>query len=266
MTSSSRSALATTNVERLRETLRPWLDAEPGAALLFDADGTLWSDDVGHIAFEYACRHDLLRDAAREGLRREALGAGLSPNDRASAAELGLALLDAYFEHRYDEKAAAEAMVWCYAGFDEVELRRLVRDAFAEARHDDFLHHNVLELAAWARERGAETYVVSASPLLVIEEATASLGFRRSHLAGGRAATRAGLFEPRLEGELPYGPTKVTAGRSLSGDRPWLAAFGDSGFDLDLLAGARQAVGIGKKSALIDGLGRLPAAVLLSEP
>lgn len=252
--------------DALQEELSALLDETPGGAVLFDADGTLWADDVGHICFEFACTNGLLRHESLEALRAEARAADLPFGPDHTANELGLALLDAYLQGRYDEKAAAETMVWAYAGYAEDELRRLIHEALAYARHDSYLHRQVIRMVEFVRRRGGHAYVVSASPRIVIEESTRALGFAPNEVTGGVVDRSDEHFVARLAEPLPYGPGKVTAGKLLTGERPWLAAFGDSGFDLDLMAGARLAVGLGEKSALLAGLPHHPRAVRLSPP
>ena len=250
----------------LRDLLLPLLAKHPDGAVLFDADGTLWAHDVGHIVFDYACQNSLLREEAREALRAEAAQMGIDANAVADLGELGLALSRTFAHGGYDEKAAAEMMVWAYAGFTEQELRSLVRRALTQAEHESGVHRQVAELAAWARAQGASTFIVSASPKLVVEEAASALGFSKDQIAGGVPCEHAGRVAVGMAEPLPYGPNKVTAGRALTGSRPWLLALGDSGFDLQLLGASQIGVGIGEKSALLDGLPQLERAYRLRDP
>jgi hypothetical protein len=67
-----------------------------------------------------------------------------------------------------------------------------------------------------------------------------------------------------LETPLPYGPDKVTAGRTLIGEGSWLATLGDSCFDIDMMRCARLAAGIGDKPDMLRQLADLEHAVLLA--
>src|SRR5687768_14716775 len=62
-----------------RELVHELLEArtEPNAALVFDADGTLWFTDVGDDAFRDALERDLLKDDAKAALQRVAARHGL---------------------------------------------------------------------------------------------------------------------------------------------------------------------------------------------
>lgn len=254
------------DMSQLRALLHPLLSEHPGGAILFDADGTLWAHDVGHITFDYACRNELLREDARDALLAEAQSAGVVTDRGWSLGQIGLALSEAFALGNYDEKTAAEMMVWAYAGWTEEEFRDLIRGALAEARHDQGVHRNVSELAAWARALGAATFIVSASPRWVVEEAAASLGFPRENIAGGVPRMDAGRMAVGMAQPLPYGPTKVIAGRTMTGSKRWLLALGDSGFDVALLAASQIGVGIGEKSALLAGIADLPNAYRLTDP
>src|SRR5262249_29879958 len=149
--------------------------------------------------------------------------------------ELGLAPRADY------ERALAELQVWAYVDFSEEELRSLSHQVLSEPDHRAGLHHEVLELAGYARDRGAFTYVVSASPRIVVEEAIAGLGFRHQDVVAGDPIWTAGRIDVGLSAPLPYGPEKARRGRNLLGQAVWLVTFGDSGFDLDMMREAQLA-------------------------
>src|SRR2546430_8159881 len=64
--------------------------ASPGAALAFDADGTLWSGDVGIDAFEALLAKRGVRRPALAALRSEAESFGLEVVDDANDQARGL--------------------------------------------------------------------------------------------------------------------------------------------------------------------------------
>ena len=242
------------------------LTAHPGGALVFDADGTLWSHDVGHAVFEAACLENALHADATHALIADAARFGIEVPVGSSLEQIADILLLAYRDGRYPEKDAAEMQVWIYVGQTEAQVREFARRTLVRSAHAKGVHEEVLALAAWARSRGAMTAVVSASPRWVVEEAVRDLGFPLEWVAGGIPNEVDGLVCPGMREPLPYGPTKVTAARALLGDRAWLASFGDSGFDLDMLAAAQLAVGIGENSALTTGLRALPHGVRFARP
>jgi phosphoserine phosphatase len=157
--------------------------------------------------------------------------------------------------------------VWAYVGFEEEEFRAFVRAALSAGSHASTLHDEVLELAAWVKTQGRRACIVSASPLWVVQEATRELGFLEEDIAAGLPNTaildgahtiQAGLAHP-----LPYGPDKVVAGRALLRGAQWLAALGDSNFDLEMMRAAHIGVGVGEKRSMLEGLSEMSHAVRL---
>lgn len=256
------------NIDDLKKRLAPLLEKHDDAAVVFDADGTLWSHDVGCMVYDEAVSLGVFRPEAQAPLRVEALRLGLDVHERATANEIALALQTAWYSRTYDERSAAEMQVWAYVGFTESDFRALVRDALSKGRHEDTLHDHVLHLADWVRQNGHRSCVVSASPSWVVEEATVRLGFSASDIAAGVPNTsvegetliiQAGMATP-----LPYGPDKVVAGRALLGPSRWLAALGDSDFDLHMMAEADIGVAIGEKATMLEGLSALSHCLRLT--
>ena len=78
-----------------------------GSGLAFDADGTLWSGDVGEDVFEWACERELLRADPREALDRAAVAHGVPT--AGSTSRLAHALYSAYRSGRVpDDRSAGQ--------------------------------------------------------------------------------------------------------------------------------------------------------------
>lgn len=255
------------NIEDLKERLAPLFDKYEDAAVVFDADGTLWSHDVGCMVFDEAVREGVFREEAEEPLRQEALSHGI-PIHGPRVNDVARALQKAWYSGRYNERAAAEMQVWAYVGFSETEFRTLVNQALKNGKHEEMLHEAVLQLATWVQKQRRRACIVSASPLWVVEEATSNFGIPPTEIAAGIPNTSeqngmrtivAGMASP-----LPYGPDKVLAGRALLGGSRWLAALGDSDFDLHMMAEAEIGIGIGNKSSMLKGLTALPHGLRLN--
>jgi phosphoserine phosphatase len=252
------------DIARVRERIARLLDTHPEGAVVFDADGTLWTHDVGCMVFDAAAASSAFKDSSRKRLAAEASRLGQDPTAARSATEL-VRLIEAGLAERPDfERALAELQVWAYVDFEEDELRNLCRDVLGTSVHSAGLHRDVLDLAAFARARGARTCVVSASPRIVVEEALLGLGFDSAQIIAGEPRWTEGRIDVGLDAPLPYGPQKAIAGRQLLGQTVWLATFGDSGFDLDMMWEAQLAVGIGNKPQLLGRLHQHPDAVLLA--
>jgi phosphoserine phosphatase len=232
---------------RVIETLKQALDEGPGV-VAFDADGTLWSGDVGEDFFLFCTERSALKDAASPALQELAqrfeLPVSAEPNAQARL------LFEAFADGRLPEREACEMMAWALAGYAEDELSMLVSDALASAELEGRRHRQMQEAIRWARDNSLPTVVISASPSFVIEVATAPVGFQASEIAACRPASLGGVLEPRLAEPLPYAEQKVHAATRLSPDLPLLAAFGDNSFDLPMLEAARVGVAVHPKPAL----------------
>lgn len=248
------------SVDELFSRLERALDEGRGV-LAFDADGTLWSGDVGEDVFLHACAHGLLKPDATEALRELAREHGLPEvNDSNTQA---LALFEAYRAGVLPERRVCEMMAWAFAGWRQAALADLVSEILHTARLEARWYEPVRQVLAWAREHTLPVVVVSASPDFVIRVATTPLGFGPNEIAATRPAIEAGALAPRLAAPVPYAEDKPRALRALHPDAPLLAAFGDNVFDLALLREARLPVAVRPKPALAERLESLPGIFTL---
>ena len=250
----------------LRDELLRALSAEPDQCVAFDADGTLWTHDIGCLVFEFALASDALLPPARSAMEQLLHRIGAAPGPDWSLSALGASLSEAATRGQLDGRSYAEMQVWCYAGMSPEELRELAREALREGEHQEGLRAPLRELLTELRRAGARTIVVSASPRILVEEATDILGFHPADVTGGDAIQDGEVLGPALLHPLPYGPRKAEEAARLSASRPLLAAFGDSDFDLDLLRAARIPVGLGERQALRTLLSGLPGSRWLTLP
>lgn len=246
-------------VERLEALLheRP----EP-SALAFDGDGTLWSGDVGQDVFDVAVAGQRLQPEATAALRDMAgrfdvRVAGDSPSDLAQQ------LFRGYQAGHVPELEICEAMTWAYAGFSRSELYQLIDAALDEAQLGSRLQRELAPVLDWARRRGVRCVVVSASPQEIVERAARRWGIEASDVRGARARFHGEVAAPELAAPVPYGEQKALQGRELLGGTRWLASFGDSGFDADMMLSADLGVAVRPKPSLLERLREVPASIEL---
>ncbi|MDB4940951.1 MAG: Hydrolase, haloacid dehalogenase-like family [Labilithrix sp.] len=251
-------------VAELIETLEA-LRASPGGAgggIAFDGDGTLWSGDVGEDLFEAVLEEDAFTDVAAGAIAREAESHGLASTGGPVAT--ARRILAAYAADAFPEPRVFEIMAWSFAGRPVAEAeafaaRMLDRVGFA-AR----LHPESMAIVTWAREAGVPTFLVSASPRVVIHEAARRVGVPIAHVAcATEQASAGGLVEAAVARPIPYGAGKVTHLRELLAGRPLLAAFGDNAFDVPMLEEARTPVAIRPKPRLLAKADEVPGIVTL---
>jgi phosphoserine phosphatase len=232
---------------------------EPGpSGLAFDADGTLWSGDVGEDVFHFACENGLIRKEALDELARVAREHGVAEGKTPS--DLAREIHVAYRLGKVDERLTCEVMTWSYAGFSPEELRLVAREAFSSRGLAGRVREILAPVQDWARREALRIIVVSASPRAIVDEALKHIGFDVFDIAGAEPVVADGRIAARMAGPVPYGADKRAAGLALLTGHDWLASFGDNSFDVELLRAARVGVAVCPKPGLrarlneIDGV------------
>jgi phosphatidylglycerophosphatase C len=237
--------------------------AEPSGVVATDADGTLWSGDVGEDLFDAFLEHGRVEPAALEELRRNARNHDLS--DAGTGPDVARRLYAAYHEGRFPEERMCEVMVWCFAGWTEREVGAFARDVVDRGGLAARLHREVQGILERIRGAAIEAVLVSASPVAVVLAAGARLGFDAGHVVAACPRFDQGVMLADVERPIPYGAGKVTRMRERIGkDRPILAAFGDNAFDVALLASARVPVAVRPKARLRERAADVSGLVELS--
>lgn len=244
-------------VEHLARTKR----AGP-TGMAFDADGTLWSGDVGEDVFEFAYERGMFRDEAREALTRVAREHELLIAD-GTPSDLARRIYAAYRAGSIGDRLVCEVMTWAYAGFAPDELRDMARQSFVERHLASRLRAVLAPVLDWARRESIRVVVVSASPREVVVEALAFVGLEVHAIAGAIPKMEDGRIAPAMSGEVPFAADKCKAGLPLLSGHDWLASFGDNSFDVDLLQAARVSVAVCPKPALVARLDEIDGVFVL---
>jgi phosphoserine phosphatase len=236
--------------------------ASPGAALAFDADGTLWSGDIGIDAFEALLAKGGVRSWALAALRGEAEAFGIEvsddPNDQARA------LYRAYQRGVYPEGRAFSMMAWAFAGYREDEMRAFASELIEDVGLAARVHAEVLPVIRWALDQSMPRLVVSASLLAVVQIAIESLALPMTEIFAMTPAVEQGIVRPRVLKPETYGAGKIEALRAAAPDRTLLGAFGDSVFDLPMLCQAEIAVAVRPKPELRAHAASCPGLIELA--
>jgi phosphatidylglycerophosphatase C len=231
-----------------------WEDAAPpSGGFAFDGDGTLWKGDVSDDLFIDAVERGLLRSPASQALRSLGSLIGLSLV-ATTPSNLAGELFEAHRAGVLSEKLTYAMMTWCWAGWGFEELRNHARQVLSSRGLKERAHRVTTEILREASTRGHFVALVSASPQPVLLAALDLLGLHPNAVVASTAKSHLGMLEPQLEGEVPYGPSKAQAACSLAPGHNWLAAFGDSLFDRELLQLSRHAVVVGNNPELIKAM------------
>lgn len=251
------------SVERVIERLEVFLQEHETGALAFDGDGTLWFGDVGEDVFHALLFERGLRDAVSEPLREFARRFDVDASG--SNEEIALRVYQSYLAERVPERDICELMAWCFAGWRRAEIRQFVSRVLEERGLAGRGIPESNEVLDWARDRGLRCLLISASPQSVVDVAGKHYGFTASDIHGIRTEFDEAVVAPRVVSPSTYGPGKARTGLEVLGGLPWLAAFGDSGFDAAMMREAMLGVGVRPKTTLLDEMGHLAHAVILEE-
>jgi phosphoserine phosphatase len=234
----------------------------PRGVVASDGDGTLWSGDVGEDLFHAFIERGRVCEPGLSALRREARDHGLS--DAGTGTDVAQRINEAYEKGQFPEERVFEIMAWCFAGWTRGEVAAFARETVERRGVRGRLHHEVLAVLERARQAGLEVVLVSASPLAVVEAAGALAGFDEAHIVAARSRYDREIMMAEAIRPIPYGGGKVTNLLARIGQRPLLAAFGDNGFDVDMLASARVGVAVRPKPRLRERAEKVPGIVELS--
>ncbi len=197
--------------------------AGPRPLVCFDADGTLWNEDLGEALFRWLAAGDLLPAFAK-------------PRDPIEVWE--------EYEARV-AKNRAEGYAWavqCMAGLDESDVKKWCRQ-LANAWPN--YRPAMVELVKGLRGAGCEVWLVSASNAWVIEASAPFVGADAAQVLGMRVALEGVRLGSTMIRPLTCNAGKVDAIRGRLGRLPDLA-FGDSLGDLEMLESAKQPLVVGR--------------------
>jgi phosphoserine phosphatase len=191
---------------------------EPGGTAAFDADGTLWREDIG----EAFLRHLV-------SLGRVRLPDGGDPYEE--------------YERRVD---ADKRSGYVFAAQLQAGLRASDVQAEAERFARDWIPSRIVaevqELRALCGARGLRAVAVSASPLPIVLAAAPLAGFSPDHCLGIEVRVESGRFTSQAIEPVTYADGKVAALRARRWDRIDVGCGDSFTGDLALLRAARIAV------------------------
>ena len=231
--------------------------------LVFDADGTLWTGDVGLDLFLHALEFEDFRPDATDALRVEAAALGIETR-ALSSVEIARALFRAFEADTYDHARAFAMMAWAFAGFTEEEMLAYAERVLAKVRITDRVIEVSRNAVAWALEREINVTICSASPRAVVEVGARLFGLAPSDVIAVTPSVRANVLEARLiDGPLPYAEGKVARLQVDRASFSLLGAFGDSAADAHFLRLAEVPVAVQPSPALRALATEIPGLILV---
>jgi len=186
----------------------------------FDCDGTLWSGDAGERFFDWEIKQ------------------GLVP------AQVAQAMRARYVEYKagkVSEDDMCGEMVTMHKGMTEDAMMDAGADFMAHA-FPGRIFPEMQELVRRMHENGCEIWAVSSSNEWVIRAGMKAFGIAEDHILATKVEVENGVITDRLV-RIPSGPGKPKALREVA-KKKIDAAFGNSRWDVDMLALARHAFAV----------------------
>ena len=237
---------------------------EPGGAIAFDGDGTLWAGDVGEDFFAALLERGVF-ELARDALVREAAAEDIDTTG--SPREIAHRIHLAYLGGKFPEERVCEIMTWAAAGRSRQELDGFCAEVIESVGLRGRLHREAVAVVEHAKRVGVDVFIVSASPRAIVHQAARVVGIEIANaLAVREACDERGIVQCEVERPIPYGDGKVTQLRRRIGpERVLYAAFGDNAFDVPMLREARMPVAIRPKARLVDRAAEVPSLAVLEK-
>lgn len=252
------------NLSRVFERIQRTLMGAERPVMTTDADGTLWAGDVGDDAFECLLEERGVREEARDALCLEARSVGIEP--RGDATDIAQQLYDSFRSSGLGEARCYGMMAWAFAGWTPDEIRAFARRMFLKRGLEERIHEEMRAVVEWARERGVPLWVVSASPLFVVQTGIEHFEIPSERIIAATPILSDGVVGARLADPIPYGEGKVRGIERVVGACRIVAAFGDEAFDLEMLGRADVPVAVRPKERLRRRAAELPGLVELAGP
>ena len=186
----------------------------------FDCDGTLWSGDAGETFFDWEIKQGVV------------------------TAEVGRSMRARYAEYKAGQVAEEDMcgeMVTMHAGLSEATMMRAATEFMAN-EFPGKVFPEMLELVHRLRQDGCEIWAVSSSNEWVIRAGMKQFGIGEDRILAAKVELDGGQLSDRLV-PVPSGPGKPRALREFAG-KEIDAAFGNSRWDMEMLAMARYAFAV----------------------
>jgi len=186
----------------------------------FDCDGTLWSGDAGETFFDWEIKRGVVSDGVGRAMR-------------ARYAE--------YKAGQISEEDMCGEMVTMHKGLSETTMMDVATE-FMTSSFPGHIFPEMQRLVHQLHVSGCEIWAVSSSNEWVIRAGAKQFGIAEDRILAARAELENGIVTDRLV-RIPSGPGKPQALREVV-RKDIDAAFGNSRWDLEMLAHAKHAFAI----------------------
>jgi len=208
-----------------QEFLESVLRLKPRVAA-FDCDGTLWSGDAGETFFDWEIRQGIV------------------------SSEIATAMRARYAEYkagRVSEDDMCGEMVTMHRGMSEAAMMAAAAD-FMEHTFPGRIFPEMRDLVGRLQENGCDIWAVSSSNEWVIRAGMKPFGIGEDHILAAKVEVEDGVITDRLI-RIPSGAGKPKALHDVA-QKEIDAAFGNSRWDIEMLAFARHGFAVNPNADL----------------
>lgn len=192
----------------------------------FDCDGTLWSGDAGEAFFDWE-------------IKKAVVSAEVASAMRARYAE--------YKAGKVSEEQMCGEMVSMHNGMTEAAMMKAARE-FMSSAFPGRVFPEMQELVRRLHEQGCEIWAVSSSNEWIIRAGMEQFGIHPDRILAAKAVMQADIVTDCLV-RIPSGPGKPKALQEVV-NKGIDVAFGNSRWDIEMLAMAKHAFAVNPNSDL----------------
>jgi phosphoserine phosphatase len=186
----------------------------------FDCDGTLWSGDAGETFFDWEIKRGVVSPEVGEAMRARCVE---------------------YKAGKVSEQDMCGEMVTMHKGISESAMMDAATD-FMTASFPGYIFPEMKQLVDQLQKQRCEIWAVSSSNEWVIRAGMKTFGVTADRILAAKVQVEDGIVTDKLV-RVPSGPGKVKALREVVG-KDIHAAFGNSRWDLEMLAMAQHAFAV----------------------
>jgi HAD superfamily phosphoserine phosphatase-like hydrolase len=210
-----------------RKFLESVIDLAPRVAA-FDCDGTLWSGDAGETFFDWEIKKGVVTPEVAQAIRaRYAL----------------------YKAGKVSEDDMCGEMVTMHKGLSDAAMMQAATE-FMTSSFPGRIFPEMRELVRRLHENGCEIWAVSSSNEWVIRAGMEQFGITADRILAATVEFENGIITERLV-RVPSGPGKPKALLEVA-KKEIGAAFGNSRWDVDMLATAKHAFAVNPNPDLAE--------------
>ena len=192
-----------------KQIIKAQKEVKPFHYVAFDADGTLWNNDVLYHFLEYQIQKGLLCGKKARNLWKKLI---TEPNNKSK-----------------NLKSIANL----FEGLTVKEVRKRAQDAFDHFPSGIFKEQK--ELIKWLQSRGIKIYVVSASYKWALEPAVKAIGLPVDSIIAVENVVNNGVIHRKLKGEVSISEGKVQRLLKKTKKKRPLACAGNTLWDRNLI-------------------------------